>query len=124
MSKIKLGQRPEFIERVVAFNMPDGSEGTIICRFRYRTRKEFGTFLKEMLVPPVGNTDDKTSIETAIALAVDQNAKYLNSILVGWNLDEELSVDTLTQFADELPAGARAVMDAYAGAISEGRLGN
>lgn len=124
MSKIKLGQRPEFIERVVAFNMPDGSEGTIICRFRYRTRKEFGTFLKEMLVPPVGKADDKTSIETAIALAVDQNARYLNSILVGWNLDEELSVDTLTQFADELPAGARAVMDAYAGAISEGRLGN
>lgn len=124
MAKIVLGKRPEFITRNVSFSMPDGSEATIECRFKYRTRKEFGKFLADMMAPKLNADSDKVTIDAVIAQAVDQNAHYLGEILVGWDLDEELNPESLEQFADELPAGARSIMDAYAGAISEGRLGN
>lgn len=123
MSKIKLGQRPEYIKRNVSFNLPDGTPATIQCLFKYRTRKEFGKFLAEVLKPAeIG--EDKPTIDAVISQSVEQNGRYLADILVGWDLDEDLTAEALEQFADELPAGARAIMDAYGSAISEGRLGN
>ena len=54
----------------------------------------------------------------------DTNADYLLKVLDGWNLDEELSRESLQQLADEVPAAVGAMMETYRAAILEGRLGN
>jgi hypothetical protein len=124
MSKITLGKPPKtFAPVVVSFTMPDKSEGSIECVFRYRTRKQFGEFL-------AGTFGDKSQegkeldFAALIAQAVDKNGTYMIDVLDSWNLDEKLTAETAAQLADEVPAAAAAIMAAYSAAVTEGRLGN
>ena len=127
MAKIKLGARPEtFAPFPVKFTMPDGSEGVINPTYRYRTRKEFGAMLNEMF-SAAGEEQTKEGpidFEKLFAKSGGKNAKHLHSSLFAWDLDEEITIPNLEQFADELPAGAAALMSAYNTACNEGRLGN
>jgi hypothetical protein len=124
MSKITLGKPPKtFAPVVVSFTMPDKSEGSIECVFKYRTRKQFGEFL-------AGTFGDKSQegkeldFAALIAQAVDKNGTYMIDVLDSWNLDEKLTAETAAQLADEVPAAAAAIMAAYSAAVTEGRLGN
>jgi hypothetical protein len=124
MSKITLGKPPKtFAPVVVSFTMPDKSEGSIECVFKYRTRKQFGEFL-------AGTFGDKSQegkeldFAALIAQAVDKNGTYMMDVLDSWNLDEKLTAETAAQLADEVPAAAAAIMAAYSAAVTEGRLGN
>ncbi|AVS91395.1 hypothetical protein C8246_05795 [Paracidovorax avenae] len=137
MAKIVLGKRPETFKRTVSIPMLDGTKGTIECTFRYRTRKEFGA-----LVDGIRAEAEKVGAQAAAATAeegaaekawslhdhfdklVGTNAEYMLQILVGWNLDVELSAESLQQLSDELPAASEAIVDAYRVAITEGKLGN
>lgn len=120
MATIKLGARPKSIKHTVSFPMLDGTQGQIACEFKYRTRREFGEFIEKMTadIKPVEGT---AAIHAA---QVEQSAKYLGEVLDGWDLDAKLNHDSLVQLVDELPAAANAILDAYRGAIIEGRLGN
>jgi hypothetical protein len=124
MSKITLGKPPKtFAPVVVSFTMPDKSEGSIECVFKYRTRKQFGEFL-------AGTFGDKSQegkeldFAALIAQAVDKNGTYMIDVLDSWSLDEKLTAETAAQLADEVPAAAAAIMAAYSAAVTEGRLGN
>jgi hypothetical protein len=124
MSKITLGKPPKtFAPVVVSFTMPDKSEGSIECVFKYRTRKQFGEFL-------AGTFGDKSQegkeldFAALIAQAVDKNGAYMIDVLDSWSLDEKLTAETAAQLADEVPAAAAAIMAAYSAAVTEGRLGN
>lgn len=135
MAKIKLGNRPVNFKRTVSFPLLDGDEGSIECVFKYRTRTEFGKFIDGLVsagreklkekqpegapVEDVGIGAEKFQNEVVIA-----NAVYLLDVLEAWNLDVELSRDSVCQLADELPAAVEAVMNAYRLACVEGRLGN
>lgn len=126
MAKIKLGARPQSFTLPVSFSMLDGTEGSIECVFKYRTRTEFGTFIDTIFadaneVPPA---DLKFSMEAVMQKTRNKNADYLLQVLEGWNLDEELSRDALQQLADELPAAVTAVMECYRAAVVEGRVKN
>ena len=130
MAKIKLGNRPKNFKRTVSFDMLDGTKGTIECIFKYRTRSEFGAFVDDMFDKSKDTEKDSDEIPKQLSMAElmektkDTNADYLLKVLDGWNLDEELSRDTLQQLSDEVPAAVGAMMENYRSAILEGRLGN
>lgn len=137
MTKIVLGQRPKTFRKTVSVPMLDGSTGSIVCDYRYRTRKEFAELLQKMQqdsqpAPADAEADaDATPAEAPaktlaqiMVEAVDANGDYLMQILAGWNLDVPLTTASAQQLCDELPAAATAVMAQYAEAIQGNRLGN
>jgi len=123
MTKITLGKPPKtFAPVTVRFPMPNGTEGVIEAVFKYRSRKQFGEFLRDTFKvdEPAGQMD----LAGVMAASVDKNGAYLADVLESWNLDEKLTPESAAQLADELPAAAKALMEAYSAAVTEGRLGN
>lgn len=125
--KIKLGARPASFKKTVSFPMLDGTTGHIEIVYFYRTRKEFGLFIDE-LMEAAGETtrldDEKFSMAALMEKTAGSNADYVLKVATGWNLDEELTHDSVQQLADELPAAVNAIMESYRVAITEGKLGN
>jgi hypothetical protein len=146
MAKIRLGNRPETITFTVKAALPDGTVGQIKATYRYRTREEFGAMIDERLaaaraqdaaaenayrlmvesLPPGAEVPPRpnTSVGDMQRRACAANADYLDDILVGWDLDEPLTLPNITQLCGELPAMAQALMDSYRAACVEGQLGN
>lgn len=139
MAKIVLGKRPETFKKTVSIPMLDGTKGTIECTFRYRTRTEFGALVDgiraeaekvgaqaaaEAATAEEGASEKPWSLRDHFDKMLGTNAEYMLQILVGWNLDVELTAESLQQLSDELPAASEAIVDAYRVAITEGRLGN
>lgn len=132
MAKIKLGERPKNFKRIVKFPMHDGTEGSIECVYKYRTRTEFGEFVdgiveaaKLKAPAPAEDGEVKFSMADLMAKTAGSNAEYLLQVLDGWNVEgAELTLANLQQLADELPGAASAIMDTYRAAVTEGRLGN
>ena len=128
MAKIKLGVRPEtFAPISVKFTMPDGLDVAILCTYKYRTRKEFGQMLNDMF-GAAGETapEDSTGVdfEKLFSKTGRKNAEHLYKSLAAWDLDEELSLESLEILCDTLPAAAAAMMTAYSAACNEGRVKN
>lgn len=125
-TKIILGKRPDSFRRKVVFPLLDGSEGVIMCDFKYRTKKEFGDLL-DTITKDAGVTPEAgqpLSLGDLMTKTVDKNADYLLDILKAWDVDAELNRDSAAQLADELPGACVAIMDTYRAAVVEGRLGN
>ena len=126
-SKIKLGNRPKSFKRIVTFPVIEGGEGAIECAFQYRTRTEFGEFIDRRGEASGGKAkadDEKFSMADLLERTGAQNAQYIMEVLDSWNLDVDLSLQSVQQLADEMPAAATAIMETYRAAIVEGRLGN
>lgn len=127
MAKIRLGSTPKAFTRVVTVDMLDGTKGSIECLMKYRTRTQFGEFLDEIFkdagVKPADG-DEKVVIAEVMSKTRDTNAKYLLSVLDGWDLEAELNQANLQQLCDELPGVANAIMEHYRVAVTEGRKGN
>ena len=133
MAKIKLGATPETFKPIpVKFPLPDGTEGTILATFKYRTRKGFGKLLNTMFAAagkeaPASAADEPAKpidFEALFAETGEKNAEHLLASLAAWDLDGELNLDNLMAVCDEYPAGAAAMMAAYSRACQEGHLGN
>lgn len=127
MSTVTLGKRPgTFKPFTVKFQLPDGSEGAILITFKYRTRTEFGELIDGIFKDagrqrPEG---EPLSMRELMEGTRDKNGDYLAAVIEAWNLDAPLTVESLRQLSDELPAAAAAIMEAYRTAALEGRLGN
>ena len=108
--------------------MLDGSKGSIDITYKYRTRKEFGLFIDEILEAAgeeKGHADtDKFSMLDLMSKTADSNAEYVMRVVDAWSLEEELSRQNIQQLSDEIPAAVNAIMEQYRIAITEGRLGN
>lgn len=127
MASIKLGQKPKTFKPIaVRFVLPDGTDGEILVTFKYRTRTEMGALVDEMFKDAGKARPDgeQFSMLDVMEKTRDKNADYLAQCIDAWNLDEKLSRDSLSQLADEIPAAASAIMEAYRAAALEGRLGN
>lgn len=128
MAKIKLGNRPKSFEKTVKVAMLDGTEGSIGCVFKYRTRTEFGAFIDEITeasgVKVKTDDEQKFSLKELMEKTKDSSADYLLKVMEGWNLDEEFTRQSVQQLCDELPGVATAIMETYRAATTEGRLGN
>lgn len=127
MAKYQLGKCPTSFKKSVTFPMLDGTTGAIEITYRYRTRKEFGLFIDKMMAA-AGKVKqpyaEKFSMADLMAKTAGANADYILQVITGWDLEAELTLANVQQLADELPAAATAIMDAYRIAITEGRLGN
>lgn len=128
-SKIVLGTRPKSFKKLVKFPMLDGTEGSIECLYRYRTRKEFGVFIDTILTaakvkPAEGEESKDFSMAELMEKTAGSNADYVLQVLDGWNLDVDLNRANVEQLSDELPSAINAVMESYRIAVTEGRLGN
>lgn len=126
MAKIKLGNRPESFKHVVKFPMLDGTTGAIKVSYRYRTRKEFGTFIDGIVADAKAEKveDAEFSMSDLMDKTAGSNGQYIMKALDGWDLDEEFNLENVQQLADELPAAVNKIMEDYRAAILEGRLGN
>jgi hypothetical protein len=130
MAKIKLGARPKSFKKLVKFPMLDGTEGSIECIYKYRTRKEFGEFIDGILkgakvkAPEDADGVDSFSMAQLMEKTGGANADYVLQVLDGWNLDEELNRANVEELANEIPLAVNTIMETYRLAITEGRLGN
>ena len=133
MAKITLGKRSQFIETTISGTLPDGAPGTIRAKYRYRTRVEFGQMIDQRMAEAQAKTKAAADTDAAPAdfsvatmqrQARDANAAYLLDILDGWDLSDEVNLETATQLCDEFPGMAQALIDGYRLAVTEGRLGN
>jgi hypothetical protein len=124
-AKIKLGATPKSFKKTVTFQMLDGTEGSVECVYKYRTRVEFGEFIDKLMArADVQQEGEKFSMEKLMSQAAGSNADYLLQVLDGWNLDVDLGKESAQQLANEIPAAAIAIMETYRAACTEGRLGN
>lgn len=130
MATVKLGARPKSFKRIIKFPMLEGGEGSIEVAYKYRTRREFGAFIDEIMeaakmAPTTGDDGEPVfSMSAIMEKTAGSNADYILRVAEGWNLDEPFNRDNVQQLADELPAAAAAIMESYRAAIVEGRLGN
>lgn len=124
---IKLGNRPEtFAQRSVTFPLPDGTMGKIKYKGKFRTRSEFGEMLDEMSqdkdgAPP---SDSDTRWAQLFSQGSESNGKFLEKCIASWDAEIELDPALLTQFSDELPGGAAAILEDYRQICLNGRVGN
>lgn len=136
MAKITLGKKPKNFKKTISVQMLDGTTGTVECVFKYRTKKEFGEFIdgiteaaraaeKAKETTKAAEAEDKPfSLAEYLEKSVDSGADYILQILEGWNLDVELSKESVADLADEFPGAAAAIIETYRTAVTEGRLGN
>jgi hypothetical protein len=124
MAKLVLGQPPKSFKRNVTFKLIDGSDAVIECEFKYRTRKEFGSFIDGVFTDADEPATGEFSMKKLMERTSLKNAEYLAEVLEGWNLDVDLDKTALEQLADEVPSAVAAIMEAYRTGVLEGRLGN
>lgn len=126
MPKIKLGTRPKtFKPFPVKFEMPDGTEGALTATFVYRTREEYAEFITaNAKAAAPAEADDKPVMERVVAGIIAGNVDFLYGALDAWDLDVDLSEDSLRQLANEVPAAAQQLVGSYAEACLQGKLGN
>ena len=137
MSKVKLGSRPKHFKATIQVPLHEGQAGTIQVSYIYRTRKEFGSFVDELLAAVPKQAAVAVPDETAAAAAagkyslaadlgksIDTQSDYIMRIADGWDLDEPFNRQSVYTLCDELPGAAVAIIEHYRNAVSEGRLGN
>lgn len=126
MASIKLGNRPKTFRPVtIKVPLPDGEEGIMQVTYKYRTRTEFGKLIDSIFKDAGENrTDGNFSMGDLMEKTRDKNAEYLLLCVDAWNLDDPVTMESLRQLSDELPAVAAAIMEQYRTAALEGRLGN
>lgn len=136
MAKITLGKRPKNFKKTISVQMLDGTTGTVECVFKYRTKKEYGEFIdgiteaaraaeKAKETPKAEEAEVKPfSLAEYLEKSVDAGADYILQILEGWNLDVELSKESVEDLGNEFPGATTAIIETYRTAVLEGRLGN
>lgn len=136
MAKITLGKKPKNFKKTISVQMLDGTTGTVECVFKYRTKKEYGEFVDGITeaarsseqaketTKAEGAEDKPFSLAEYLDKSVDAGAGYILQILEGWNLDVELSKESLEDLGNEFPGATAAIIETYRTAVLEGRLGN
>ncbi|MCG3784617.1 phage tail assembly chaperone [Delftia acidovorans] len=132
-----LGKRPETISGTIEFPLPDGTSAKLECKFKYRTRKEFGVLWDEIagatlaLATAQQDTAKKDGEEAKFSFAGmfergdAVNADNVLKYLAAWNEEfPALSKDTLIELFDQAPAAPAALWDSYRQLCTTGRLGN
>lgn len=125
--KVVLGKTPKSVKHVVTATLLDGETGAIECEYQYRTRRQFADLIDRLFdgaKSADGADEAPLTYGNLTRAGVEKNAAYLGEVLLGWNLDIELTPEALLQLCDEQPALAQAIMDSYRTACTEGRWGN
>jgi len=128
MAKFKFGSHPKTFHHTVKFKTLDGVQQEMKVEYNFRTRSQFGEFfdtMRDAAVKERGGAElaDMSMSEIMEATRAN-NGQYILGALASWELEDDLNADNAQRLADEYPAAADAVMEAYRKACLEGRLGN
>jgi len=120
------GARPETITAPVSFVRVTGEVAEMDCKFKYRTRREFGELWDEVSNANVPQPADgeKFSFASLADRGLEFSAERTLKYLVGWGVEIELNKAALVQLFDEEPNAAAAFWDAYRAALVDGRVKN
>ena len=120
------GARPETITAPVSFVRVTGEVAEMDCKFKYRTRREFGELWDEVSNANVPQPADgeKFSFANLADRGLEFSAERTLKYLVGWGVEIELNKAALVQLFDEEPNAAAAFWDAYRAALVDGRVKN
>lgn len=128
MAKFKFGEHPKTFKHVVKFKTLDGVQQELKVEFNFRTRSQFGEFFDEMRDAATSARGGADVADMSMAEVMEatrgSNGQFILGALASWDLEDDLNVDNAQRLADEYPAAAEAVMEAYRKACLEGRLGN
>ena len=131
-----LFKRPETIDGIVEFPLPDGTTAKLACKFTYRTRKEFGALWDELSKGPQDDGDAKAaehtdsakearSFESIFNRGNATMAKSTLRYLAAWPSElPPLTAESLEQLFDEAPAANNAFWNAYRSLCTTGVVGN
>lgn len=135
-----LFKRPETIDAVVEFPLPDGTTAKLACKFKYRTKKEFGALWDEIVktLTDAAKTEGESkaeeanesvketvSIEAIFDRGNETAAKNTLRYLAAWPADlPPLTEANLEQLFDEAPASSNAIWNAYRNLCTTGVAGN
>lgn len=128
--KVTLGSRPKSFKQTIKVQLHDAEEGEIVVSFRYRTRKEYGQLIDELVersrasVNVAAEGDEARVMELALRSRTAMQVEHLMEIMDGWNLDKPFDRAHVEQLNEELPGLAQAIIDRYQQSSIEGRLGN
>lgn len=126
-NKIKLGTTPKSFKPItLSVDMPDGSVGEIPITFAYRTQDDYWAYRDEFfkIVGVEKPDDDQSSLPVVAKEARQRAAKHILGSIESWELDIDLTADSLCQLFNEIPLAASAIGEAYQLACIQGRLGN
>lgn len=120
------GARPETITAPVSFVRVTGEVAEMDCKFKYRTRREFGELWDEVSNAnvPQPAEGEKFSFANLADRGLEFSAERTLKYLVGWGVEIELNKAALVQLFDEEPNAAAAFWDAYRAALVDGRVKN
>ena len=113
--------------------MLDGSIGCIEVAYKYRTRSEYAAYIDARIAAETAAAKaDEANVNEPAEFSMRRNLErasaaqisFILESVAGWNIDVPFDGEAVKQLADELPAAAAAVCEAYRIAINEGRLGN
>lgn len=125
---IKLGNRPKTFKPFdVKFIGAEGEELTIPgVAFKYRTRSEYGALIDSHSVREAYKpaADEKFSVEKLLAAVGTNTTALVLDAVQSWSIDLPVEKATVEQMLDEEPASIAALIEAYAAAARDGRLGN
>lgn len=128
-------KRPETIDGIVEFPLPTGTTAKLACKFKYRTKKEFGALWDEITqsadADKAASTDDNGAEKEQVSFValIDQgnhkNASNVLRFLEAWPAElPELNEANLMQAFDEAPASSLAFWNTYRNLCLTGTAGN
>ena len=125
MAKFKLIQKPTFKAPVMIQRAGYNAE-KVEFEFKYLDRTALAELYTgwnerhDELGKQVGDMDLKAFTAAQIALQADQ----LLDVVVGWDIEEEFTPENVLILVNSINSAPKAVLNAYAEAFSEARLGN
>ena len=125
MAKFKLIQKPTFKAPVMIQRAGYNAE-KVEFEFKYLDRTALAELYTgwnerhDELSKLVGDMDLKAFTAAQIALQADQ----LLDVVVGWDIEEEFTPENVRILVNSINSATKAVLNAYAEAFSEARMGN
>lgn len=125
MAKFKLIQKPTFKAPVMIQRAGYNAE-KVEFEFKYLDRTALAELYTgwnerhDELSNLVGDMDLKAFTAAQIALQADQ----LLDVVVGWDIEEEFTPENVRILVNSISSAPKAVLNAYADAFNEARLGN
>ncbi len=120
------GTRPQTITALVSFVRVTGEMIELECKFKYRTRREFGELWDEVSDAKIQQPaeGEKFSFAGLADRGLEFSAERTLKYLADWDLGIELDKAVLLQLFDEEPNAAAAFWEAYRSALVDGRVKN
>ncbi|MDU9393220.1 phage tail assembly chaperone [Pseudomonas sp. zfem002] len=127
MAKIKIAQNPTFTAEVLVPRI--GAESVPVSfQFRYMDRVAlaalFDRWNKARDAWAEQAKKDGASWEEVTAGEIALQAKQLEEIVTGWDLEDEFSSEAIADLVRTCTGAPKAVIDAFQSAYSPARLGN